>query len=169
MWPLELGLGTHNPRSLAWPLGLGLVSLIPTHRRRESFLSEPWAKWKKKGAERAVFVYMAKEKKTYYCRAVLMCTAKEKKTYYHRAVLVCTAKEKKPIPIEQYLCVQRRKKNLNGCLVGLGNLPGTQLLSGVTGRVGEDSIYIRPSQAGCVGAYNHLCIGEEVEWRPPLL
>ena len=50
----------------------------------------------KKGTERAIFVYMAKGKKTYYCRAVLVCTAKEKKTY-------C---------IEQYLFVQRRKKNL---------------------------------------------------------
>ena len=69
---------------------------IPIHRRRESFLSEPWAKLKKKGTERAVFVYMAKQKKT----------------YYRRAVLVCTAEEKKPIPIEQYLCVRRRKKNL---------------------------------------------------------
>ena len=78
---------------------------------------------------------MAKEKKTYYCRAVLVCTAKEKKTY-------C---------IEQHLCVRRRKKKkLIGCLVGLGNLPGTQLLSGVTGRVGECSIYIRPSPGrGC--------------------
>ena len=26
-----------------------------------------------------------------------------------------------------------------------------------------------PSEAGGVGAYNHLCIGEEVEWRPLLL
>ena len=33
----------------------------------------------KKGTERAVFVYMAKEKKTYYYRAILVCTAKEKK------------------------------------------------------------------------------------------
>ena len=42
------------------------------------------------------------------------------------------------------------KKKLIGCLVGLGNLPGTQLLSGVTGRVGECSIYIRPSPGrGC--------------------
>ena len=73
-----------------------------------------------------------------------------KKTYYHRAVLVCTAKEKKPIPIEQYLCVQRRKKKPIGCLIGLGNLAGTQLLPGVTGRVGENSIYIRPSPGrGC--------------------
>ena len=23
--------------------------------------------------------------------------------------------------------------------------------------------------AGAVGGYNHHCIGEEVEWRPPLL
>ena len=65
-----------------------------------------------------------------------MCTAKEKKTYSHRAVLVCTAKE---------------KKKLIGCLVGLGNLPGTQLLSGVTGRVGEDSIYKRPSPGRVCG------------------
>ena len=55
------------------------MSLIPTRRRRESFLSEPWGKWEKKGMERAVFVYMAKEKKTYYRRAVLVCTTKEKK------------------------------------------------------------------------------------------
>ena len=25
------------------------MSLTATHRRRESFLSQPWAKWKKKG------------------------------------------------------------------------------------------------------------------------
>ena len=59
-----------------------------------------------------------------------------------------------------------------GKKVGLGNLQGTQLLSGVMGRVGETSIYIRPSPgrgAGGVGAYNHHCNGEEVEWRPPLL
>ena len=30
MWPLELGLGTHNPRFVAWPLELGLA----THNRR---------------------------------------------------------------------------------------------------------------------------------------
>ena len=68
-----------------------------------------------------------------------------------------------------YLCVQQRKKKLIGCLVGLGNLPGTQLLSSVTVRVGENSIYMGPPQAGGVGAYDHHCIGEEVEWRPPLL
>ena len=56
-------------------------------------------------------------------------------------------------------------KKLIGCLVGLGNVPGTQLLSGVTGRVGEDN----PPQAGGVGAYNYLCIGQAVEWRPRLL
>ena len=60
------------------------------------------------------------------------------------------------------------KKKLIGCLVGLGNLPGTQPLSSVTGRVGETSIYIYgPPQAGGVGAYNHHCNG--VEWRPPFL
>ena len=26
-----------------------------------------------------------------------------------------------------------------------------------------------PPRAGGVGGYNHHCIGEEVEWRPPLL
>ena len=26
-----------------------------------------------------------------------------------------------------------------------------------------------PPPAGGVGGYNHHCIGEEVEWRPPLL
>ena len=94
---------------------------------------------------------MAKEKKTYYCRAVLVCTAKEKKTYCIEQYLCVRRRKKKPIPIEQHLCVQRRKKKkLIGCLVGLGNLPGTQLLSGVTGRVGECSIYIRPSPGrGC--------------------
>ena len=62
------------------------------------------------------------------------------------------------------------KKKLIRCLVGLGNLAGTQLLSGVTGRVGENSIYIYgPPLAEGVGAYNHHCNGEEVEWRPPLL
>ena len=35
---------------------------------------------KKKGMERALFVYTAKEKKIYYHRAVLVCTAKGKKT-----------------------------------------------------------------------------------------
>ena len=78
-----------------------------------------------------------------------------KKTYYHRAVLACTAKE---------------KKKLIGCLVGLGNLPGTQLLSGVMGCVAENSIYIYgPPQVGGVGGNNHHCSGKEVEWRPPLL
>ena len=86
----------------------------PHHCRRESFLSEPWAKWKKKGTERAVFVYMCVYIYIYICvcvcvcicvygegkknllhRAVVLCTAKEKKTYSHRAVLVCTEKEKK--------------------------------------------------------------------------
>ena len=105
----------------------------------------------KKGTERAVFVYMAKEKKTYYCRAVLVCTAKEKKNLLHRAVLVCTAKEKKTYSHRAVLvCTAKEKKKLIRCLVGLGNLPGTQLLSGVTGRVGECSIYIRPSPGrGC--------------------
>ena len=28
-WPLELGLGTHNPRFVAWPLELGLGTLNP--------------------------------------------------------------------------------------------------------------------------------------------
>ena len=89
---------------------------------------------------------MAKEKKTYYCRAVLVCTAKPKKNLLHRAVLVCTAKEKKTYSHRAVLvCTAKEKKKLIGCLVGLGNLPGTQLLSGVTGRVGECSIYIRPS------------------------
>ena len=38
----------------------------------------------------------------------------------------------------------------NPCTNRLGNLPGTQLLSGVTGRVGETSTYIRPSPGrGC--------------------
>ena len=42
------------------------------------------------------------------------------------------------------------KKKPIGCLVGFGNLQGTQLLSGVMGRVGETSIYIRPSPGrGC--------------------
>ena len=73
-----------------------------------------------------------------------------KKTYSHIAVYVYAAKEKKTINIERELCVRRRKKKLIGCLVGLGNLPGTELLSGVTGRVGETSIYIRPSPGkGC--------------------
>ena len=57
-----------------------------------------------------------------------------------------------PTTLEQYWCVQQRKKKLIRCLVGLGNLLGTQLLSRVTGRVGENSIYIyiRPSAGrGC--------------------
>ena len=29
MWPLELGLGTHNPRFFAWPLELGLGTHNP--------------------------------------------------------------------------------------------------------------------------------------------
>ena len=29
MWPLELGLGTHNPRFVAWPLELGLGTHNP--------------------------------------------------------------------------------------------------------------------------------------------
>ena len=46
----------------------------------------------------------------------------------------------------------RGKKKLIGCLVHLGNLLGTRLLSGVTGRVGENSIYMRPSLGkGCGG------------------
>ena len=67
----------------------------------------------KKGTERAVFVYTAKEKKTHYYRAVLVCTAKEKKTYSHRAAFVYAAKEKKTINIERYLCVWQRKKKTN--------------------------------------------------------
>ena len=104
----------------------------------------------KKGTERAVFVYTAKEKENHYCRAVLVCTAKEKKTYCHKAAFVYAAKEKKTIHIERYLCVRQRKKKPIGCLVGLGNLQGTQVLSGVMGHVGETSIYIRPSPGrGC--------------------
>ena len=95
-------------------------------------------------------MYMAKEKKTYYYRAVLVCTAKEKKLIAIEQYLCVRRRKKKPVPIEQYLCVPRRKKKLIGCFVGLGNLPGTQPLSSVTGRVGEDSIYKRPSQGrGC--------------------
>uniref|UniRef100_A0A7S4FWQ2 Uncharacterized protein n=1 Tax=Eutreptiella gymnastica TaxID=73025 RepID=A0A7S4FWQ2_9EUGL len=30
-------------------------------------------------------------------------------------------------------------------------------------------IILRPPLAGGVGGYNHHCIGEEGEWRPPLL
>ena len=57
-----------------------------------------------------------------------------KKTYYLRAVLLCMAK----------------KKKLIGSLVEIGNLPSTQLFSGVMGRVGENSIKIRPSPGrGC--------------------
>ena len=40
------------------------MSLIPTHRERESFSSEPGEVEKKKGMERVVFVYMVKKKKT---------------------------------------------------------------------------------------------------------
>ena len=29
MWPLELGLGTHNPRFVVWPLELGLGTFHP--------------------------------------------------------------------------------------------------------------------------------------------
>ena len=58
-----------------------------------------------------------------------MYTAKGKKNYYHRVALVYTAK----------------KKKLIGCLVGLGNLRGTQWPSGVTGRVKVTSIYTQPS------------------------
>ena len=53
------------------------------------------------------------------------------KTHYHRVVSTC-----------EY---GKGKQKLIGCLVGLGNLLGTQLLSGMTGRVRENSIYIRPS------------------------
>ena len=35
-WPLELGLGTHNPRFVVWPLKLGLG----THNPRLGFLLE---------------------------------------------------------------------------------------------------------------------------------
>ena len=47
------------------------------------------------------------------------------------------------------MCTAKEKKT-NRCLVGLGNLQGTQMLSGVMGRVEETSIYIRPSPGrGC--------------------
>ena len=111
--------------------------------QRESFLSEPWGKWKKKGRN-----------ELYLC----IWRRKKKPTTVEQYLCVRRMK-KKPIAMKQYLCVRRRKKKLIGCLVGLGNLPGTQLLSGVTGRVEENSIYIRP----------FLGTGEEVEWRPPLL
>ena len=94
-----------------------------------------------------------------------MYTAKEKKTITMEWYLCVRRRKKKPIPAELHLCMRRRKKNysyravlvctakekkLFGCLVGLGHLQGTQLLSGVMGRVGETSIYIRPSPGrGC--------------------
>ena len=31
VWPLELGLGTHNPRFVVWPLELGLGTRNPIH------------------------------------------------------------------------------------------------------------------------------------------
>ena len=71
-----------------------------------------------------------------------------KKKGRNKLYLCIRRRKKKTIPTEQYLCVRQRKKVI-GCLVGLGNLPGTQL-SGVTGRVGENNIYIRPSPGrGC--------------------
>ena len=39
--------------------------------------------------------------------------------------------------------------------------------SSVLGRAEEKPT--PPPPAGGVGGYNHHCIGEEVEWRPPLL
>ena len=44
------------------------------------------------------------------------------------------------------------------------HLPSTQLL--VLQRI---TYMYSPPQAGCVGAYSYLCIGEEVQWTPPLL
>ena len=91
---------------------------------------------------------------------------------------LCVRRRKKePITIEQYLCVWQREKKPIGCLIGLGNLPDTELLSGVTclrllcvllmdtwnfghelekkiggtGRVGENSIYKRPSPSRVCG------------------
>ena len=43
----------------------------------------------KKGTERAVFVYTAKEKKTITIERYL-CIRRRKKNHYYRAVLVCT-------------------------------------------------------------------------------
>ena len=37
------------------------------------------------------------------------------------------------------------------------------------GRAEEKSSMPPPPPTGGVGGYNHHCIGEEVEWRPPLL
>ena len=89
----------------------------PHHCRRESFLSEPWAKWKKKGTERAVFVYMCVYIYIYIYMCVCVCVyvymAKEKKTYCIEQLFCVRRRKKKPIPIEQYLCVQRRKKKTN--------------------------------------------------------
>ena len=76
------------------------------------------------------------------------------------------------------------------CLVGLGTLDGSNAKCKTTEMVpcgiGHpvrhvplwcdglakkciSIIILRPPLAGVVGGYNHHCIGEEVEWRPPLL
>ena len=105
---------------------------------------------KKKGRNELYLCIWRRKKKPTTVEQYLCVRRRKKKTYCIEQYLCVRRRKKKPIPIEQYLCVQRRKKKLIGCLVGLGNLPGTQLLSGVTGRVGECSIYIRPSPGrGC--------------------
>ena len=104
----------------------------------------------KKGTERAVFVYTAKKKKTITIERYLCVRRRKKKPTPTELHLWMRRRKKKTIHIERYLCVRQRKKTPIGCLVGLGNLQGTQLLSGVMGRVGETSIYIRPSLGrGC--------------------
>ena len=67
----------------------------------------------KKGTERAVFVYTAKEKKNHYYRAVLVCTAKEKKTYSHTAAFVYAAKEKKNYSYRAVLVCTAKEKKTN--------------------------------------------------------
>ena len=56
-----------------------------------------------------------------------MCTAKEKKPTPTELHLGMRRREKNTIHIERYLCVRQTKKKPIGCLVGLGNLQGTQL------------------------------------------
>ena len=55
----------------------------------------------------------------------------------------------------------------NECFTGLGTLWGTLFCAG---RAEEASFCsFPPAPAGVVGSYNHHDIGEEVDWRPPLL
>ena len=103
---------------------------------------------KKRDGTCCVCVY-GKGKKTFTIERYLCVRRKGKKPCAHRAVFVYAAKEKK-YSYTAVLVYTAKKNKLIGCLVGLGNLQGTRLLSNVTGRVGKTSIYIGASPSrGC--------------------